>query len=274
MARDAAVWFVMIDGQQAGPMSRAEVGLAFAKGSIDGDSFVWKEGMSGWLPGAEVPELAQLFEPETAPAERAKPPPPPPAAMKSKEQQAKKKSAGGMPTFDTSHFKVRDGIEDQDAAPASKIPEFSTSHFKVPGTPDESSLSLEMNLPFHKPGVSGLPEAATSKPATQARPSQAKEEDGDWSDRTNVEMLPFGERIHQERVASELFDATGEATNSSKPLDLSKFAAKEQPKPRPAPQVAKPAAIVAPPRKSKLPVIAIAVLVAAVVIATLLYLLD
>ena len=234
MARDAAVWFVMIDGQQAGPMSRAEVGLEFASGAIDGETFVWKDGMSSWLPGAEVPELQQLFEPGPA-----KPPPPPPQALKPKA----KKPGEGMPTFDTSHF-------------------------KVPGTPDESSLSLEMNLPFHKPGVQ------LEKPAAKPAPANSpKEDDGDWSDRTNVEMLPFGERIHQEKVASELFDAAGEITNAGKPLDLSKFAAKEQAKPRPAAHLARPA-VPMPPPKSKLPIIAIIVLLAAVVLGTLLYLMD
>ncbi|HEX4382941.1 MAG TPA: DUF4339 domain-containing protein [Myxococcales bacterium] len=253
MARDAAVWFVMIGGQQAGPMSRAEVGLEFATGAIDGETYVWKEGMSGWLPGAEVPELAQLFEPEAAGA-RSKPPPPPPAALKPK---AAKKPAEGMPTFDTSHFKVREGIEE---------------------APDESALSLEMNLPFHKPGVSGRPEAPKAKPEApkakpEANPKQGNE--GDWSDRTHVEMLPFGERVHQEKVASELFDAPAEITNSSKALDLSKFASKDAKAPaRPAPQPVRAPAPLPPPARSKLPVIAVLVLAAAAIIAGLIYFLD
>jgi hypothetical protein len=245
MARDAAVWFVMIGGQQAGPMSRAEVGLEFATGAIDGETYVWKEGMSGWLPGAEVPELAQLFEPEAAGA-RSKPPPPPPAALKPK---AAKKPAEGMPTFDTSHFKVREGIEE---------------------APDESSLSLEMNLPFHKPGVSGHPEVPKAKP--EAKPKKGDE--GDWSDRTHVEMLPFGERVHQEKVASELFDAPAEITNSSKALDLSKFASKEAKAPKPAPQPVRAPSPLPPPARSKLPVIAVLVLAAAAIIAGLIYFLD
>jgi hypothetical protein len=245
MARDAAVWFVMIDGRQAGPMSRAEVGLEFATGAIDGETYVWKEGMSGWLPGAEVPELAQLFEPQDAPGARSKPPPPPPAALKPK---AAKKPGEGMPTFDTSHFKVREGIEESGAA-------------------DESSLSLEMNLPVHKPGVAGSPEAPKAK--------SAPKKDPDWSDRTHVEMLPFGERVHQEKVASELFDAPGENTNSSKALDLSKFASKDvKAAVKPAPQPVRVPAPLPAPARSKLPVIAILLVAAAAIIAGLIYFLD
>src|SRR4051812_2413847 len=108
MGRDAAVWFVMIGGQQQGPMSRAEVGLSVGTGAVDGETFVWKEGMEGWLPGAEVPELRQLF---VAGLKPAKPPPPPPAAQRPKPAPSNK--AQGMPSFDTSHFKVREGIEDE-----------------------------------------------------------------------------------------------------------------------------------------------------------------
>jgi hypothetical protein len=303
MARDAAVWFVMIGGQQAGPMSRAEVGLEFATGAIDGDSYVWKEGMAGWLPGLEVPELAQLFEPEPAPSARPMPPPPPPAALQAKARgepapAARKKPGEGMPTFDTSHFKVREGIEDQDQ-PASKVPEFNTSHFKVKGAPDESSLSLEMNLPLHKPGVAGYPDApkpqplapakstpaqvvpATPKPAVTVR-EEPPGDDGDWSDRTNVEMLPFGERIHQEKVASELFDANAETTSSSRALDLSKWASKEmgggkstaKPPPQQAARAATPMPVARAPAKSKTPFLVAVVLAAALLIAGLVYLLG
>lgn len=303
MARDAAVWFVMIGGQQTGPMSRAEVGLEFATGAIDGDSYVWKEGMAGWLPGVEVPELVQLFEPEPAPSARPIPPPPPPAALQGKARArepapaARKKPGEGMPTFDTSHFKVREGIEDQDQ-PASKVPEFNTSHFKVKGAPDESSLSLEMNLPLHKPGVAGYPDAPKPQPLAAAKPTPSKvakaaptpavtvreepqDDDGDWADRTNVEMLPFGERIHQEKVASELFDANGETTSSSRALDLSKWASKEmggkgtaKPPPQQAARAATPMPVARAPARSKTPFLVTVVIAAALLIAGLVYLLG
>jgi hypothetical protein len=252
MARDAAVWFVIIGGQQTGPMSRAEVGLEFATGAIDGDSYVWKEGMSGWLPGVEVPELAQLFEPE--PSAKPRPPPPPPAALQAKARAkepvpaAKKKAGEGMPTFDTSHFKVREGIEDQDQ-PASKVSELDPSHFKVKGAP--------------------------MVPA----PEEPQDENGDWADRTNVEMLPFGERIHQERVASELFDGSAENTSSSHALDLSTWAAKEiggkSTAKAPSQQAARaPMPVARAPAKSKTPLLVVVVLAAALLIAGLVYLLG
>jgi hypothetical protein len=164
MTGDAAVWFVIIEGQQSGPMSRAEVGLEWATGTIAGGNLVWKQGMRGWLPAAEVPELSSIFQPPPP-----KPTPPPPAAPPTKPPP--------LPTRD--------------------------------------------------------------EPA----------EGGDWADRTQVEMLPFGERVHQEQVGAELFDANGEVTQSTPGLDLSKWAAKELGKKRivsPPPQTARPATATAP----------------------------
>src|SRR4051812_38847022 len=261
MGRDAAVWFVMIGGQQQGPMSRAEVGLSVGTGSIDGETFVWKEGMQDWLPGAEVPELRLLFLPP--PKQPVKPPPPPLAAQKPKPAN----KGQGMPTFDTSHFKVREEIEDQDAAAASKIPEFSTGHFRA-GDAAESSLSLEMNLPVHKPGVPGHVEP----PKTAPKPVRDEVEE-DVSDRTHVEVLPFGERVHQESVASDLFDVTGHSTTSARPLDPSKWDPKpavKAPIPRPAAVIMPQPAPPAPRAKSKTTLIA-ALVVLALAVAALAY---
>jgi hypothetical protein len=317
MAREAAVRFVMIDGQQAGPMSRAEIGLQLASGGITAETFVWKDGMNGWKPGGEVSELAQLFEPE-APSSKSKPPPPPPAAFKAKAKslpavsQKKDGPKQGMMDFDTghfkvstevheddgddsnamefdtSHFRVNEGKAKPDAGSASKINEFNTGHFKSNGPPpDENGLSLEMNRPVMKPGVSGYPDQKPKQPPrpyavpdesamdspgkASARPGQGnkvlappgvvavtkraprdeQEEDKDWAERTSVEALPFGERVHQEEVASSLFDGpVPEVTGAARALDFSSIGAKGKPVVAAAP---KPVAAAAAPKPLRTP---------------------
>jgi membrane protease subunit (stomatin/prohibitin family) len=59
-----AAWFISRDGQNFGPFGQeALVGQGLSR-----ESYVWKAGMSGWLPAAQVPELAAVLA--------AVPPPP------------------------------------------------------------------------------------------------------------------------------------------------------------------------------------------------------
>jgi GYF domain 2 len=303
MAREAAVWFVMIDGEQAGPMSRAEIGLQAASGAITAETFVWKDGMNGWKAGGEVPDLAQLFEPEAA-APKSKPPPPPPAAAMKGKAKAKPAAVAaappdkgeGMVTFDTSNFKVSDAVEEDDGSDSHAM-EFNTAHFKTNGPPpDESALSLEMAGPVHAAGVAGYPDSkprAAKSPApsprpyavpedpdspgkaapragqgkvlappglvavTKRAPPEGEEEDKDWAERTSVEALPFGERVHQEEVASSLFDGpVPEVTGAARALDFSSYpgkGAKPAAAPKPAPAAAAPAPAPAAPKPAPAP---------------------
>src|SRR5712671_2527850 len=82
--RDPAVWFAMIQGQQIGPMSRAELGTEASAGQVGPRTYLWKEGMEAWIRAMDVPELVPLF------AAPPTPPPPPreesPAAQQAREQ--------------------------------------------------------------------------------------------------------------------------------------------------------------------------------------------
>ena len=40
-----AVWYVVIDGAQTGPMSDVEVADQIANGTVDAETFAWQEGM-------------------------------------------------------------------------------------------------------------------------------------------------------------------------------------------------------------------------------------
>ena len=54
-------WYIVVDGEQQGPLRPIELSQLFAKGSVGLDSYVWKEGFDDWKAAGDVSELAQLF---------------------------------------------------------------------------------------------------------------------------------------------------------------------------------------------------------------------
>src|SRR5207302_11175335 len=99
-------WFGMIDGQQAGPMSRAEFALRFAADVVDEETYVWKEGMGEWLPASQVRDLAGIFHArEQAKSQGVKPPPPPEAARKRKAKPVESEEQEVELDLDVNAFK-------------------------------------------------------------------------------------------------------------------------------------------------------------------------
>ena len=76
-------WYVMINGEQVGPLSPDDLGAKIASNEVSDRSHVWRDGMAEWKRASEVDELAQHFAPPppppkpVAPPPRAAPPPPP-----------------------------------------------------------------------------------------------------------------------------------------------------------------------------------------------------
>jgi hypothetical protein len=68
-----ASWWYEQDGQQAGPATAAALGRLAAEGRLGPSLRVWRDGMAGWEPLANVPELAEVLR-----AARPTPPVPPP----------------------------------------------------------------------------------------------------------------------------------------------------------------------------------------------------
>jgi hypothetical protein len=62
---------VASNGRSFGPHTLAQLASAATNGQMGAATSVWSAGMQGWLPAAQVPELASLFN-------QAPPPPPPP----------------------------------------------------------------------------------------------------------------------------------------------------------------------------------------------------
>src|SRR6476620_3160659 len=57
---DDAVWHLVINQDQVGPMTVAEVQQKFASGEVDGETFTWREGFADWLPLSQVDQFAGL----------------------------------------------------------------------------------------------------------------------------------------------------------------------------------------------------------------------
>jgi membrane protease subunit (stomatin/prohibitin family) len=57
----AAVFFVGLDGKQAGPFDLATLGQMASRGQLTRETLVWKQGMPGWLAAGAVVELGSVF---------------------------------------------------------------------------------------------------------------------------------------------------------------------------------------------------------------------
>jgi len=69
----AAAWHVAVDGQTQGPFSPQQIQQGASAGQITPETMVWSNGLGGWTPAGQVPQLSGLFH-------QAPPPPPPPPA--------------------------------------------------------------------------------------------------------------------------------------------------------------------------------------------------
>ncbi|MBK7152256.1 MAG: zinc-ribbon domain-containing protein [Sandaracinaceae bacterium] len=52
-----AAWHLVLDGEQQGPFTPLQIAGMLSEGTIDYESYVWKEGFDGWKALNEVPEL-------------------------------------------------------------------------------------------------------------------------------------------------------------------------------------------------------------------------
>ena len=54
----ATMYFIISEGQQAGPFPKEHLK---ARG-VEKGTYVWREGLEGWVPASELPELQDIFE--------------------------------------------------------------------------------------------------------------------------------------------------------------------------------------------------------------------
>lgn len=58
-----STYMIVVNGQQAGPFTTAQLSQLIAAGQITPQTFVWRQGMADWQQAANLPETAQLFSP-------------------------------------------------------------------------------------------------------------------------------------------------------------------------------------------------------------------
>jgi predicted Zn finger-like uncharacterized protein len=58
---EQAVWHVVVDGEQVGPVTESEIKDHLRAGSVNSDTLVWKEGFGDWTQFSAVPELTPLL---------------------------------------------------------------------------------------------------------------------------------------------------------------------------------------------------------------------
>ena len=64
-------WYIAIDGQQQGPMSKGQVRQKMSAGEIDGNTFAFTTGMKEWAAISSIPELTAAATPPPTPARAA-----------------------------------------------------------------------------------------------------------------------------------------------------------------------------------------------------------
>jgi predicted Zn finger-like uncharacterized protein len=56
-------WHLVVDGDQVGPISDADVRGRIERGEINAETYVWKEGFADWLKLSAIPDFAHLVQP-------------------------------------------------------------------------------------------------------------------------------------------------------------------------------------------------------------------
>ena len=53
-SRGGGSWFLVIEGKERGPLAEERVIEMLENGEIDGDTYVWSQGMADWVRARQV----------------------------------------------------------------------------------------------------------------------------------------------------------------------------------------------------------------------------
>jgi predicted Zn finger-like uncharacterized protein len=59
-ATEGGGWHLVVDGEQVGPLPESEIRARLARGEINGETYIWKEGLADWLKLATVTEFSDI----------------------------------------------------------------------------------------------------------------------------------------------------------------------------------------------------------------------
>lgn len=177
-----AVWHAVVDGDQQGPFTPAQLGAMISESRIGWDAYVWREGFDDWKPAQDIEELVQaIMNPGGAPAAEGDPfgaEADAPAAAPAHSQRPAASAAArdaGADLFAPSGGSPFGGGEDDDvvsSAPAAGGPRVSAQQ-AMTGQRNENSVLFSLsNLQALATGAPGAAPSSASKPAA-AKPGMA-----------------------------------------------------------------------------------------------------
>jgi predicted Zn finger-like uncharacterized protein len=164
-ADQQGVWYIVVEGEQVGPLAEADIAGRLSRGEINPDTLIWKDGLADWVKISTVPELsdaAAAAQPAAASAEAPGETTPPPAAViparrrtSARMQVAKEPARAAAPAEDV--FR-----------PASA----------APGAADLFAPSIAMPSPVNEPTAAPFSFGASAAPAPEPVPQQAPSNNG------------------------------------------------------------------------------------------------
>lgn len=181
-------WHAGIDGKTVGPMTLREIERRVGEGSINEETFVWRDGMDGWKQIPDVPELVPILTRSLRPIAA----PPPSMPMQAKAQRvAPKVTAPRVPKPSpiaasplssrepvASHPIINEGVS---AAPRRGAAVAQAAHAVSPAASDPALQSQLRASPAAAPlasswagaldGIDGPSSAPTLQKAAAAAPS-------------------------------------------------------------------------------------------------------
>src|SRR6266550_7705170 len=70
-AAEGGGWHLVVDGEQVGPLPESEIRARLARNEINGETYIWKEGLADWLKLSTVSEFADAVSPGAQPTDVA-----------------------------------------------------------------------------------------------------------------------------------------------------------------------------------------------------------
>lgn len=136
-----AVWHVVVEGDQQGPLTPAQIGQMIADNTIAWDAYVWREGFDDWKPAQEIEELVQQIMSPGTPVEE------PTTAVPSKDPfAASAVAASGADLFAQSDAGAFSGgaSDEDDVVASAPSPRVSASQ-AMTGARNENSVLFSLS---------------------------------------------------------------------------------------------------------------------------------
>ncbi|MGK0358947.1 MAG: putative Zn finger-like uncharacterized protein [Bradymonadia bacterium] len=216
-AAAGAVWYVVVNREQVGPLTPDQVLAHFERGDVDADTFTWAEGMADWVRLATIPEFADHVA-AAAPA----PADPAPTQQVATDQSASDQGATAAvaaPAAQASASLFDDGGDDDDVIASNNQSEglFGDSNddgFEGGGPRVSSSQQLrnqrnENSVLFSLDSLSADPEPARAVGMVTSTGGS------DASGLIDISALGAGGALGAPVAAADLDDAFGGATGGA-----------------------------------------------------------